>query len=71
MTTAEKIVYSVNADVNDEATTPLNDQTPVVESTNKKETGCSFKARIAIAGAVVMALCLGGAGLFYGLKYKK
>jgi hypothetical protein len=30
MTTAEKIVYSVNTDVNDEATTPLNGQTLVV-----------------------------------------
>ena len=72
MTSAENIVYSVNADVNDDARAPLfnqTNQTSFFVSLKQKQTGCTCRS-LGILIAVLTAVSLVGVGVFIGFKEK-
>jgi hypothetical protein len=49
-----------------EVSIPLTEENYKVEPQIKG--GCSLRVKLAVAAAVLVALGLGGAGLYYGLK---
>lgn len=61
MSTAEKIVYGET----DEVSVPLTDETHSVLPQKK---GCTFRAKVAVATAALIALGLTGFGLYFGLS---
>ena len=65
MSTAEKIVYGGAEDVS----APLNDSNFTLKPQNKGR--CSLRVKLAVAFAVLVALGLGAAGLYYGMKKDK
>ena len=64
MSTAEKIVYGET----NEVSIPLNQETHQVQPQKK---GCTFRTKLAVGAAVLVALGLGTLGLCLGLKEEK
>ena len=62
MSKAEKIVYGEA----EEVSTPLTEQNFTVKEQNKGR--CSLRVKLTVAAAVLVALGLGAASLYYGLK---
>jgi len=60
----QNIVHSIN----DEVSEPLNEKPTIPEPVKTKESCFTFKVRLAIASAFVISICLGGLGLYLGLR---
>jgi hypothetical protein len=64
MTTQDSFVPSLNG----EALIPLNEEFQTHEPTEKNNSFCTLKVKVAYAAATIVVLCLGGVGLYFGLN---
>ncbi len=61
----EKIFFSVNGEVDNEASTPLNKNAKASEIKTKTQWKCSFNVRILVASIVVIGVCVSTASIYY------